>query len=282
MADAYLTQGGGFSLSGSNAPRHSCVDCGALVWPGSTRCKGCYGRTRNTPTETRCLSCLNLYVPKKSDRATFCSRGCAFLDWALNGHPAKPDRRRWEDWSKAQAPRVNTKCVLCKRDAKSPNAKYCGSACAKRAQQYASLRSFEPIHCRACGVMFCRLPGTWARSCGPECAQSLRLQASKKNRMRPCSRAAKALRAARKRNARAGDSFDPLDTLARDGWRCQLCGVRTPKSKRGSCADDAPEVDHVIPLARGGVHALWNTQCLCRRCNSRKGATALGQLSLQM
>ena len=282
MADAYITHGSGFSLSGSNAPRHSCVDCGALVWRRAKRCKGCYGRTRNSPTEKRCLSCLNLYIPKASDRRTFCSRGCAFLDLALNGHPTQPNRSQWDNWSKAHTEMPRAKCVLCKMEVKSRNAKYCGTECAKRAASYSANNSAIPVACRACGILFCRLPGTWVRSCGPECARSLKIQARKNNKMRPASRASKALRAARQRNARAGERFDPLDTLSRDGWRCQLCGVRTPKSKRGSCADDAPEVDHVVPLAKGGAHALWNTQCLCRRCNSKKGATALGQLSLQM
>lgn len=74
--------------------------------------------------------------------------------------------------------------------------------------------------------------------------------------------------------------FDVVKILERDGWRCKLCGVRTPHSKRGTYADDAPEIDHIIPIAEGGDHAEYNVQCLCRRCNSEKGARALGQLGL--
>jgi 5-methylcytosine-specific restriction endonuclease McrA len=44
--------------------------------------------------------------------------------------------------------------------------------------------------------------------------------------------------------------------------------------------DDAPELDHIVPLACGGAHTYQNTQCTCRECNGRKGATILGQLRL--
>jgi len=74
--------------------------------------------------------------------------------------------------------------------------------------------------------------------------------------------------------------FNVIKILERDGWRCKLCGVRTPRSKRGTYADDAPEIDHIIPIAEGGDHAEYNVQCACRRCNIEKGARALGQLGL--
>lgn len=272
MADAYLTQGGGFSLSGSNAPRHSCVDCGALVWPGSTRCRGCYGRTRNTPTETRCLSCLNLYVPKKSDRAIFCSRGCAFLDFALNGHPAKPDRHRWEDFYSGAGADHGVTCAICGTSINGgKHRRFCSKKCSLRMNLIVASGCDKPVRCAICGVEFCRIPGTWARDCSQECASK------KKSKNR---RAGKSLRKARIRGARTGPSFDPEQVLARDNWRCQICGVKTPKKLRGSSRLNAPELDHIVPVSRGGEHSIGNTQCLCRKCNLSKGARAFGQLSL--
>lgn len=41
--------------------------------------------------------------------------------------------------------------------------------------------------------------------------------------------------------------------------------------KACTCGAEARSIDHVIPLARGGAHALSNFQFLCRPCNSRKG-----------
>ena len=45
----------------------------------------------------------------------------------------------------------------------------------------------------------------------------------------------------------------------RDGWRCRECG----KAAR-------LEVDHVIPLHKGGTNLDDNLQSLCRKCHRRK------------
>ena len=60
---------------------------------------------------------------------------------------------------------------------------------------------------------------------------------------------------------------EPLVVFDRDGWRCQICGKATPKERRGSHYPNAPELDHRIPLSRGGSHTYDNVQCSCRRCN---------------
>lgn len=49
---------------------------------------------------------------------------------------------------------------------------------------------------------------------------------------------------------------------ARDGYRCRKCGRKT----------NDLEIDHIIPIAKGGKTVYENLQTLCRRCNARKGA----------
>jgi 5-methylcytosine-specific restriction protein A len=49
--------------------------------------------------------------------------------------------------------------------------------------------------------------------------------------------------------------------LARDGFACVRCGER-----------EALEVDHVVPIAKGGTWTLDNAQTLCRRCHQAKTA----------
>lgn len=124
--------------------------------------------------------------------------------------------------------------------------------------------------CLVCGVAF--MAGKWQRVCGPDCEAQLK----KTHR-----RTAKAKRRAVTRG-RAAESIDPLRVFERDGWRCHLCGCRTPRRLRGSCEPNAPELDHVVPLALGGTHTWANVACSCRACNNAKGAKALGQLGLPL
>lgn len=90
-------------------------------------------------------------------------------------------------------------------------------------------------------------------------------------------RAAKSRRRARQRGL-VHQSIDPILVFERDRWRCKLCGTRTPKAKRGTIDPDAPELDHIVPLALGGTRTWGNVQCACRACNQKKGATPLGQV----
>lgn len=73
--------------------------------------------------------------------------------------------------------------------------------------------------------------------------------------------------------ATAVESVNPYKVFDRDGWKCRCCGIDTPLEKRGSYAPDAPELDHIRPLSKGGGHTYKNTQLLCRQCNADKSDT---------
>jgi hypothetical protein len=47
--------------------------------------------------------------------------------------------------------------------------------------------------------------------------------------------------------------------MVRDGARCRRCG-----SARNL------EIDHIVPISKGGASEEFNLQTLCRRCNRRK------------
>jgi len=71
------------------------------------------------------------------------------------------------------------------------------------------------------------------------------------------------------------ESVNPIEIFERDGFRCQLCGVKTmPNYNRFH--SKRPELDHIIPLSKGGDHTPRNTQCLCRHCNATKRNTGKG------
>lgn len=49
----------------------------------------------------------------------------------------------------------------------------------------------------------------------------------------------------------------------------------------GTYKVNAPELDHIIPIAKGGAHVWSNLQCACRECNAAKSDKApSGQIGL--
>jgi 5-methylcytosine-specific restriction endonuclease McrA len=55
-----------------------------------------------------------------------------------------------------------------------------------------------------------------------------------------------------------------FDVLVRDKFRCRACGVGAKEARL--------EIDHIIPVSKGGLTTLKNLQVLCRSCNRGKSA----------
>jgi len=60
----------------------------------------------------------------------------------------------------------------------------------------------------------------------------------------------------------------------RDNFICQKCGVRhePPVNYSGKHSVGRLSLDHIIPVAKGGMSCAENLQTLCWSCNSKKGA----------
>lgn len=77
-------------------------------------------------------------------------------------------------------------------------------------------------------------------------------------------------------------AFNLRSVLERDNWTCRWCRVSTPEVKRGTYDDDAPEVDHIWPLAatkdgkKGPGHVPENCCCSCRKCNLKRSNKVIG------
>lgn len=78
-----------------------------------------------------------------------------------------------------------------------------------------------------------------------------------------CARRRALLRGSTPEESKAVSAFYTMVATA-DRIACRWCGESVPKGRR--------QVDHVIPLARGGRHAVPNLCCACARCNNRKHA----------
>lgn len=61
-----------------------------------------------------------------------------------------------------------------------------------------------------------------------------------------------------------------FDVLERDGFTCQYCGAKAP--------DAQLEVDHIVPVVRGGTNDPDNLRTACVGCNRGKGDKLLESL----
>lgn len=107
--------------------------------------------------------------------------------------------------------------------------------------------------CHSCGTEFtCQLMKDPAKYCSKTCSK----------------REARAIR----RALELGVKITPgrrHAVFVRDGWTCRICG--DPVNRDAQVPElDAPTIDHIVPLARGGAHAPENWQTAHYYCNSYK------------
>ena len=220
--------------------------------------------------EKTCEQCGQAFARRSTgrDAGRFCSRECGFEAQRL----AKARRGLLLLLNKVRA------CDICGKS-HTRRAVTCSQECARdRHRQYArsaaKLRSeaafvSAPLDCVECGKRFMTEYGEKKRKfCSTEC------------RKRHFKRISRKAEKARLRGVRVERRLSPIRVFERDGWRCQLCGKMTLRSKRGLPHPRAPELDHIIPLAQGGEHSYRNVQCACRACNGAKADGPGGQLLL--
>lgn len=213
-------------------------------------------------------------------RRLYCSHGCRRL---------------------AQRNRMFTTCLHCQKPFEhlarlvKPRV-YCSRAC------FNQYRSVPPCKCRQCGKEFRRkyYKHEWQGKnifCSRECSIDSRWG---KGRPHKCgSDVAKLAWSQRTRattvRRRCKYYGCPCDVTCtreivcnRDGWICQKCGIQCHKGKQRTDAltrkvdPRSAEHDHIWALSVRGSpgNVLGNSQCLCRRCNSKKRNKGGGQLRL--
>jgi len=68
--------------------------------------------------------------------------------------------------------------------------------------------------------------------------------------------------------------FTRKNIYRRDNNTCQYCGRKLPT--------DQLNIDHVIPLSRGGKNTWENVVCSCIACNMRKGNRTLKEAGMRL
>lgn len=242
--------------------RRFCSDACRLAW-----------RVANPQYEYVCSYCGKTYRTAYRNRDQYCSRDCAF------------EAKRLQHTRSIQLCFVRV-CLVCGSVLQLQRGAYCSDECRKeQARRYhkrlkESRHYAPPFTCKMCGSDIAPAYGDKRRVfCTPHCAARWeKLQDVEGRRRNNRIRSARMRAARRKRDG--GEDIDPFAIFERDGWACYLCGSSTPPHLRGSYEDNAPELDHIVPLAAGGLHRFDNVACSCRKCNNSKGATIPGAVAI--
>lgn len=216
----------------------------------------------------------------------------------------KPHKLRYPDW-KRRKPKV---CVVCgiTYDNRRTGTKCCSRACGfkllgKNKTQRELMHCFPPLpsSCRICGVFHgkgkrafcdkCRMDSDVQRKLSTskikpmpcaECGEVFTPIKTKGHFRRTCSIKCAAImaresrqhhhhiRRARMRIAQR-ETFRRREIFERDFYFCMLCGKKTDPTKTVPHFN-APTIDHIIPIAKGGWHTRQNCQTAHFICNSLK------------
>lgn len=192
----------------------------------------------------------------------------------LKGKSSLPLQCEWP-WESKLHHRVCEKCgrkSVHKKPLGGLSSKYCGPCHSGEKNK----KPIEPrvVKCKYCGIDY--LGKNKNASC-PDCKARLakeRERKYRKGRKRTHAQRAKKYGVFRKYNVKAEKVFK------RDKWRCKSCNCKVQKND--IYADNAAELDHIIPLSKGGPHTYSNVQTLCRKCNISKGDACEGQLVMHI
>lgn len=207
-----------------------------------------------------CNGCGKQFYPKVADRTKYCSRECAYT------HKAETP------FCKVYFPECKYcgKLFTARRDGKS----YCG-VCPKykKTQPTAKL-------CIVCGVRFeSKLADR--KYCSQRCHRAVYKHTDAGKAIRKAHK----LKSKAKRRSKEHSFLDAIRPSAVGdgcGWKCLGCGCDTPKALRGKNLDNSPEIDHIIPLSKGGAHTYDNVQILCRVCNALKSDRSMEEFMNQL
>lgn len=244
-------------MNEATGPR-SCLTCGADISARRSDARhcgpACYERWKRPPLKLSlsprgCLQCGAEFTPGNV-RALCCSRSCTVA------------RNNQIQNAKTAVSYTPTPCPVCGRSftpVRSDNLT-CSPSCRER-RRYVPKR--HQRMCVGCGESFVATRSD-AETCSTRCAGRLwHARHPGVRRLRAAQYGAKRYRL---ESLGAGISAsDWQRTLQRWGGACAYCGQRPVQI----------QMDHVVPLARGGAHSIGNILPACPPCNMSKGAKLL-------
>lgn len=213
----------------------------------------------------------NVFCKHENFKNISCIKGLCISHYYASIYKAKPEKQK--------------KCLHCGIEFidKSGNKKFCQTRCGQLYR--ARLNGIQPAYrikeviCKHCKKQFKPKTSDNVTFCSRDCSFLYQKKHGKKHGN--AWKFQKTSQAKRKQRIKANgfERINKTKVFERDKWTCHICGCKTPKSKRGTFEMNAPEVDHIIPLAAGGSHTYGNVACACKRCNIKKSTKPLGQLN---
>lgn len=273
--------------------KKNCIVCDVEFETTQSKAKYCsracgakvkYQKGLNSYTFT-CQTCGIEYHPKEKSRNKYCSRDCSYKALAKERIDRAARLAEERDQSLAKVCRV---CGVGFTASRS-DVVFCSDKCrakesgvlkperkAKALVLCAIKKNAKPRECKECGKEFTPEYGNKKRTfCTDLCGSRY---ARRENNKRSGGKEH------RHRARHFGVEYEPVNVLkvfARDGWTCQICGCKAPVRLRGKNKPSSPELDHRVPMSKGGGHLYSNVQCACRRCNGAKGNSSnAGQIPL--
>lgn len=202
---------------------------------------------------------------RKRDSNRYCSRACGGTAKGLNEWKAVSDGMLRVLLKHVRLKnRLTATCDVCGRSREQVElrGRLCGACYARSV--YVSSKSDEPKKCRVCGgIAYRDGRKTFPAVCSACAAEGRKASAYIAKRLSNKTR--------EQREQVSGAVVRKRAIFARDKWKCQHCGIRC-RLDAGPNSPEYPELDHVVPLAKGGLHTPENCQCLCRKCNGEKGS----------
>lgn len=238
-------------------PEVNCHVCNTVFKPRQKNSKYCSRKCSNNKPRYKVLTCIQCKgeIKRSShgsrDAGLCCSRECGFKWQAFIRNEISSLRRIAEN--NKPKPIIDT-FVLGEIQAIKRMAR----------------RAKDSRCCRHCGEIVYSKYVLVHPTCLKEYSKIKKEQYRQTDSYKQNKKAAKSKRKALERGARVAEKINPDFILERDKYRCYICGIKTPKKLRGTYEDNAPEVDHIIPLSKGGLHVESNLRCACRKCNGLK------------
>jgi len=261
----------------TNATR-ACDRCGADISAlrgNARRCKTCPQREPLGPIPDRpCEICETIYTPKRRD-SVCCSRACNGLRYnrlyAARIKDAEPERT----------------CPGCETTFKAWRSDqiHCTPECGnrRRAKLNRTPVDLSPRPCVRCSTVFTPKQST-SVFCSRLCSRRVSYRRHRERRIAAAAAWARAnpemrraITAQYKAARRGWEQLNPDSVgIAPREWRklvrryphqCAYCGGN----------DGGIHMDHVVPLSRGGRHAIGNVLPACQACNLSKGAKLVAE-----